>query len=742
VSKLLAARYAKGVPPGEARLFSEPLANVLPPPGGGGAGAPAPPPAAADEPMADGGEGAPPAPAPAPALPYAFNFSGGWALDKAASEPLTKLLEAMEVPWALRRIAAGAETTSEVAHTPTRLTVRDKTRVMGTVVASAQEMSLDGQPTDNVGSDKKVTVTRAVATRAWDEVPAGTDVGALLGAGGPPPPAALEGGALPPAHGPGSGCLVSLNVLPDGGGESRDERHLLAPNRMRLITTFSKGGVERVRLTRFLVRWDEARGARVADDAAPDIVPVFAAAAAAAAVGSPREPPPPPASPAPARGAGGDGGGAGAAGGSPAPPLASPPPPLASPPPAGAGAAPLSPPATAAAAGGGAPPLSPQAPLPPVQLVAALGAQPAPGGYAFDRWIPDEAAPACFASGRPFTAFLRRHHCRCCGQAFCDAESPARLPLAHFTSQQLRTARLVGSDAVRLCNGCASPAVFTVSRVPAAGGRVTLTGAQLGTADLVAAGRVDVVVGGLGGGRALRARGVACPEDHTALSFLMPPGVGLRTLRVTVEGRSSAEVPFWYPPPALAGAEAPDTDGGPTLVRGENLGEKVEDAAALAWAFGGEAVRVVGVAPGGVLLALPPGAGAGHALTVAARAPPAATSAALPGVDAAGWGGPLAGAALQLAYAPPALFSGRLAPGALTVYGRSLGARAEDIRVTVAGVALPPAAVALAVPHAKLSVALSGAAAAAVAAAKKEGAAVRVEVAVAGLDAEEPLLVK
>ena len=125
-----------------------------------------------------------------------------------------------------------------------------------------------------------------------------------------------------------------------------------------------------------------------------------------------------------------------------------------------------------------------------------------------------------------------------------------------------------------------------------------------------------------------------------------------------------------------------------------------------------------------------------------ARAPPAATSAALPGVDAAGWGGPLAGAALQLAYAPPALFSGRLAPGALTIYGRSLGARAEDIRVTVAGVALPPAAVALAVPHAKLSVALSGAAAAAVAAAKKEGAAVRVEVAVAGQDAEEPLLVK
>jgi hypothetical protein len=396
------------------------------------------------------------------------------------------------------------------------------------------------------------------------------------------------------------------------------------------------------------------------------------------------------------------------------------------------------------------PPPSP-APAPPplVQLVASLGAQPAPGGYSHERWIPDEAATACFSSGKPFSAFLRRHHCRSCGQAFCDAEATARLPLAHFTSAQLRAARLVATDAVRLCNGCARPAVFTVSRVPAAGGRVALTGAHLGTADLVAAGRVDVVVGGLEGGRALRARGVAAPEDHTALTFLMPPGTGLRSLRVVVEGRSSAEAPFWYLPPALEGEgegggalplrDAPDTDGGPVLVRGANLGVKVEDAGSLAWEFNGEAVRPVGVAPpNGVLLALPPGVGAGHVLTVAARA--GALAAKLPAAGAAGWGGPLAGAALRVSYAPPTLFAGRFVGAGLTLYGRSLGARTEDVRVRVAGVPLPPAAVAIAVPHAKVLVALSEAAAAAVAAAKKAGAGVKVEVTVAGLDALEALV--
>jgi hypothetical protein len=717
VGKLLAARYAKGVPPGEEKLFSEPLVNVLPAAGGGGA---AVTPTAPTAPAAVGAAAAPapapadaaPAPAPAATLPYAFNLSGVWALDRATSEPISKVLAAMGVNYFVRSAADGAEVTSEVVHTANGLAVRDKMLVMGATIDEARATSLDGKPTNNVGSDKKTTVSRAFATRAWDALPEGADVEALLAA--TPAAGALgEGAPLPPPHGPGSGCLVVVNTLPEALGVSVDERHMLSPTRVRLVTTYSKGGVVKARITRFLARWDAAKGARVADGAAPDIVPVFAATAAAPE-------PPPSAESAAAAVAPAD---------SPrAPPLS---PATADAAPRAAVAAPLSPP----------PPPPPAAAPAVVQLVAALGAQPAPGGYAFDRWIPDESAPACFASGAPFSAFLRRHHCRACGQAFCDAEATARLPLAHFTGAQLRAARLVASEAVRLCSGCAVPAVFTVSRVQASGGRVTLTGAHLGSSDLVAAGRVDVVVGGLEGGKALRARGLTAPVDHTALSFLMPPGTGLRSLRVTVEGRSSVEVPFWYLPPALTAAEPLDTDGGPTLVRGDNLGVKLEDAAALAWAFNGEAVRPLAVGGGGVVLALPAGTGAGpHALTVAARAPPA-LAAALPAAAAAAWGGPLAGASLQLGYAPPTLFSGRLSAGAVAIYGRSLGARAEDVRVCVAGVPLPPSAVAMQVPHAKLLATLSDAAAAAVAAANKAGTAVRVEVAVAGQDAEEPLLI-
>ena len=44
------------------------------------------------------------------------------------------------------------------------------------------------------------------------------------------------------------------------------------------------------------------------------------------------------------------------------------------------------------------------------------------------RWLPDEATDCCMAEscGRPFTLLRRRHHCRGCGQIFCDACSPLR----------------------------------------------------------------------------------------------------------------------------------------------------------------------------------------------------------------------------------------------------------------------------------------------------------------------------
>jgi hypothetical protein len=44
-------------------------------------------------------------------------------------------------------------------------------------------------------------------------------------------------------------------------------------------------------------------------------------------------------------------------------------------------------------------------------------------------WAPDASAAACRGCSAPFSLFLRRHHCRRCGQVFCDGCSARRLPL-------------------------------------------------------------------------------------------------------------------------------------------------------------------------------------------------------------------------------------------------------------------------------------------------------------------------
>ena len=35
-------------------------------------------------------------------------------------------------------------------------------------------------------------------------------------------------------------------------------------------------------------------------------------------------------------------------------------------------------------------------------------------------WVPDADATACLACAAKFTLFRRRHHCRGCGEVFCD----------------------------------------------------------------------------------------------------------------------------------------------------------------------------------------------------------------------------------------------------------------------------------------------------------------------------------
>ena len=73
------------------------------------------------------------------------------------------------------------------------------------------------------------------------------------------------------------------------------------------------------------------------------------------------------------------------------------------------------------------------------QRAAALSAR-AP------RWVPDEFARACASCGRDFGLLRRRHHCRGCGEVFCDECSRARLALPH----------LGFDEPVRACATCAA----------------------------------------------------------------------------------------------------------------------------------------------------------------------------------------------------------------------------------------------------------------------------------------------
>ncbi|KAF0902148.1 hypothetical protein E2562_014401 [Oryza meyeriana var. granulata] len=61
-----------------------------------------------------------------------------------------------------------------------------------------------------------------------------------------------------------------------------------------------------------------------------------------------------------------------------------------------------------------------------------------------DHWVPDEAVSKCTACTADFSAFNRRHHCRNCGDIFCDKCTQGRTPLTTDADAQ----------PVRVCDRC------------------------------------------------------------------------------------------------------------------------------------------------------------------------------------------------------------------------------------------------------------------------------------------------
>ncbi|KAL5200650.1 hypothetical protein ABZP36_021853 [Zizania latifolia] len=61
-----------------------------------------------------------------------------------------------------------------------------------------------------------------------------------------------------------------------------------------------------------------------------------------------------------------------------------------------------------------------------------------------DHWVPDEAVSKCTSCTSDFSAFNRRHHCRNCGDIFCDKCTQGRTPLTTDADAQ----------PVRVCDRC------------------------------------------------------------------------------------------------------------------------------------------------------------------------------------------------------------------------------------------------------------------------------------------------
>ncbi|KAM7516111.1 hypothetical protein LguiA_005694 [Lonicera macranthoides] len=67
-----------------------------------------------------------------------------------------------------------------------------------------------------------------------------------------------------------------------------------------------------------------------------------------------------------------------------------------------------------------------------------------PGNEEKDHWVPDEAVTKCKPCGADFGAFVRRHHCRNCGEIFCDKCTQGRITLTADENAQ----------PVRVCDQC------------------------------------------------------------------------------------------------------------------------------------------------------------------------------------------------------------------------------------------------------------------------------------------------
>lgn len=81
-----------------------------------------------------------------------------------------------------------------------------------------------------------------------------------------------------------------------------------------------------------------------------------------------------------------------------------------------------------------------------------------------DHWVPDEAVTKCTACGTDFSAFVRKHHCRNCGDIFCDKCTQGRTAL---TADE-------NAPVVRVCDRCLAEVSRRLSAAKDAASRSTV----------------------------------------------------------------------------------------------------------------------------------------------------------------------------------------------------------------------------------------------------------------------------
>ncbi|XP_074302414.1 protein FREE1-like [Silene latifolia] len=143
-----------------------------------------------------------------------------------------------------------------------------------------------------------------------------------------------------------------------------------------------------------------------------------------------------------------------------------------------------------------------------------------------EHWVPDEAVNKCTSCGSNFNAFVRKHHCRNCGEIFCDKCTQGRTPLT------------LDEDAtpVRVCDRCMAE---VTQRLDNAKEAVNRSGAMLSHEDLAKKLKEEMnrnskaPTGSRFQGSETRKRDVECPTCTVHLQVEVPSS-GSETIECSV----------------------------------------------------------------------------------------------------------------------------------------------------------------------------------------------------------------